>query len=239
MNTLIVYTPRSKSTYLTAVLSKKFNLVPMKWAILTLSRIANKNFSEYNKIIADINELENACVKVNGNDFIDLQCKSMVDYYRKIDYSRFDKIVFLTRSNFEDALLSYSYMNQSDRYSWHRKKGVAKNEHQYTVDLQKVLYLLRGYAAFEIIKDYIKSKVDQNIVYHYEFNTVDIQLLNDFGIAQLEVDTEANELDYKKLATNYDEVHDYVKFCLQRYENKPNLINDHQSVLWSPNAYCS
>src|SRR3989344_337886 len=99
MNILIVHTPRSKSTMVHDILAKKFDLNPL-YEPLTFSRIAKQDSSEYDSIIQMINTKDDICVKINGNDFIDLKNKKILDDYKKIHYDHFDKIVFITRENY-------------------------------------------------------------------------------------------------------------------------------------------
>jgi hypothetical protein len=200
MNILIVYTPRSKSTFACKVLAKKYGLTEVV-DTLTLSRIANQNFSEYNILIDKINTEENICVKINGNDFIDLTRKEISEYYKQINYNKFDKIVFLTRVNFVDAILSYAYMNPADQSSWHRKKGQTIDQRAYTLLKNKVYYLSRGYVVFKILTDYIKNVCKTNI-YNYEYESLEHGLSTDFAVNDFDTELEPNNINYFALLEN-------------------------------------
>jgi hypothetical protein len=205
MNILIVYTPRSASTYLHNILAKKFNLTGLN-DLLTHTRINHgDDMLGLPSAIEQINQQENICVKVNGHDFIDLKNKTITDDYKKINYQKFDHIIFLHRSNFIDALLSYSYMDRHDTSSWHRKKGQPKILKTYTISKEKIYFLSRGYRVYNIIQDYILKNYTGSVL-HYEFNTVVDKAQQDFALTpgDFESDTESNNLNYRSLLQNIE-----------------------------------
>lgn len=181
---------------------KKYNLINFGDAI-TKSRIKNKNFSEYEQLISFINENDNICVKLNGNDFFDAATNTIVDLYKKIDYNSFDKIIFLIRTNIVDAVLSYAYMDPADDKTWHRRKNQAIELKEYYISPQKVHHLLNGYIAYDTIKRYIQDSSNAE-VYDYEYETVH------YLIEELDLEVDINlvpmAIDYKSIVTNYDEV---------------------------------
>ena len=235
MKILIVYTPRSKSTYICNVLAKRFNLEPFGDS-LTRSRIKNKNFSEYKVIIDEINSRDNICVKINGNDFIDLSNRCIHHQFKAIDFNSFDKIIFVSRNNILDAVLSYAYMDPANSESWHKKINEDKIGHPYTVDLTKVFYLIRGYRIFDILKSYIETMVDigKTKVY-YEYTNIDGTFQKDFGLTKddMTIGIEANGLNYRELVTNLDEVSDLVPRVDELFSRAAfRDINDPNSFFW-------
>jgi hypothetical protein len=218
-----------------SILKKHYNLTDIGDS-LTLSRIARQDFSEYNAIIARINSSNNVCVKMNGNDFIDVQNQCINYDYEKIDFSSFDKVIFVTRNNYLDAVLSIAYMNPRDQSSWHRRKGTDKIGVPYTVDPAKLFYMYRGYFLFEKIKQHISSIVDAKKIHQYEFETVDQDLMRDFDLsdADLDIDLEPNNLDYSQLATNYDEIADLSPRVYQLMSQLSiDELNNPNSYFWS------
>jgi hypothetical protein len=234
MKILIFYTPRSKSTMIYNILKNYYGLKGIG-DILTLSRIANQNFKNYNELIDYINHSDNSCVKINANDFIDLKNKCINYDYKKIDYSSFDNIIFVTRNNYTDAVLSYAYMDPKDQSSWHRKQGEIKIASEYKVDPCKLFYLFRGYFLFEKIKNEICNTATTSKIYSYEYDTVDQELMRDFNLLPTKIDNDLapNNLDYKLLATNYDEI---VELSSEVYEKMATLcvasLNDADSFFW-------
>lgn len=202
---------------------------------LTLSRVANKNFSEYDTIISRINNSKNSCVKLNPNDFIDLKNQCVNYDYKKVDFASFDKIVFVTRENYLDAVLSYAYMNPGDRASWHRVKGQEKIGQPYTIDPVKLFYLYRGYFLFDKIKQYICQQVDSSKIYQYEYETVERDLMRDFELSSddLDIPLVPNNLDYTVLATNYAQIVELASKVYQRMaELDINELDNAQSFFW-------
>lgn len=234
MKILVFYTPRSKSTMVYTILKNKFKLADVG-DVLTLSRIANQNFTEYDSLINRINNSQNICVKMNGNDFIDLKNKCVNYDYKKIDFSSFDKIVFITRKNYINAALSYAYMNPADQSSWHRKKGEVKVGQSYTINPTKLFYLFRGYFLYETIKNHIYSQVNISNVHEYEYETVEDQLVSDFNLSSedFKIELEPNNLDYTKLATNYNEILDLATTIYNKMAELPiNDIDNNKTFFW-------
>lgn len=202
---------------------------------LTLSRIANQGFAEYDKIIDTINNTNDICVKMNPNDFIDIPNQCINYDYKKIDYASFDKIVTVTRDNYLDAVLSYAYMNPRDQASWHRRRGAEKVGVSYEISASKVFYLLRGYCLFHKIKAHIVQTAGVDRVHHYEYETVEQDLVRDFGLnsADFDIDLVPNGLDYRKLATNYDEI---VQLTSEVYQRMTALsadeLDNNRSFFW-------
>lgn len=205
MNILIVYTPRSKSTFIHDVLAKKFSLDPLG-DLLTKTRInSSDDLTSLLPAIEKINFSNNICLKINGHDFIDLKNKKVVDLYKLIDYNKFDHIIFLTRENFTDALLSYGYMDRYDSNSWHKRTGSTIPVRMYNIPTDKIYFLGRGYRVYEIIKDYI-TKNSLGKIHSYEFETVESQLSEDFTLDNTDfvTSTEPNNIDYQQLLTNQE-----------------------------------
>ncbi len=238
MKILIVYTPRSKSTYLYQVLTKKYNLDPFGDR-LTKSRIKNKSFVEYEDIINEMNSANNICVKINGNDFIDTTNHCIHTQFKDIDFASFDKIIFVTRKNYLDAVLSYAYMNPADSDSWHKKVGELKIGFKYTVDPAKVFYLLRGYRVFDLLRTYIETVVPLGAhKIHYEYDDVDVRFPTDFELSpeDLRISIEANGIDYRHIATNYNEISQLVPQVARQMLTAPYRdINDPHSFFWRNN----
>jgi len=205
MKILIFYTPRSKSTMLHNMLCKRYNLLEFGDTV-TKSRIKNKDFSEYTQLITKINSTNNICVKLNGNDFIDCTTGNLTDLYKTVDYQSFDKIIFLTRKNYIDAILSYGYMDPTNSNSWHRRKDQTVQATPYTVTSAKIYHLLNGYRAYDSIKDYIKSQVtDPNIIRESEFEELS-RLISELQLENVDIDLAPMDIDYKSIVTNYDEI---------------------------------
>jgi hypothetical protein len=218
-----------------SILKKRYNLTDIGDS-LTLSRIARRDFSEYDSIIDRVNSSNNVCVKMNGNDFIDMQNQCINYDYEKVDFSSFDKVIFVTRSNYLDAVLSIAYMNPQDQSSWHRRKGADKIGVPYCVDPAKLFYMYRGYFLFEKIKQHICGIVDAEKIHHYEFETVEQDLMRDFDLtsADIDIDLEPNNLDYSQLATNYDEIADLSPKVYQQMSRLPiDELDNPDSYFWT------
>jgi len=198
MKVLIFYTPRSKSTMLHDMMCKKFGLVGFGDTV-TKSRIKNKNDTEYKPLIDYINNNDNICVKLNGNDFVGSEL------YKTVDYESFDKIIFLTRQNQVDAVLSYAYMNPSDSNTWHRKKDQSVELVAYSVPYCKVQHLLTGYISYEKIKRHILDHISDAVEVHdCEYDNVSL-LINELELVD-DIDLLPMDIDYRSLVTNYNEV---------------------------------
>lgn len=231
MKILVFYTPRSKSTAIHDALARQYNLDA--WGDrVTQSRIKNQNFNEYPELIAAINNADNICVKLNGNDFIDLQNKTVLDSYKQIDFASFDKIIMASRSNITEAIASYAYMNPADKSTWHRPKGESRVGTPYQISLNKVFYLLRGYVVYGIICDYIRSQVpaEKVLVTDYETAEHDIKVWFDNDMSDISI--EPNGYDYKSMAGNYTtvkslahEIHEIMSaHCLSRIADKDSYF---------------
>ena len=207
MKILIFYTPRSKSTMAAKVLAKRFNLREIIDP-LVLSKIKNQNTSEFPKIIQDINQSQNICVKISSSDFLDSKNRRVIDYYKDIDFDSFNKIVFITRNDVLSAALSFTYMDGKNKSSWHRQRGEEKLQEKYCASLDRVYYLLRSYKLYCVIKNYITDNFKYPTYYEYEFDTINEAMKTDFDIteAYFDIDTIDNDLDYKNLVTNLDDV---------------------------------
>lgn len=183
---------------------KKFNLAPFGDTI-TKNRIKNKNFNEYPQLIAVINESDSMCVKLNGNDFFDSNSNAITELYKTINFQSFDTIIFLTRINYIDAILSYAYMDPNDSTTWHRKKNQKVVAEPYTISHSKIHHLLNGYLSYNKIKQYILSAVtNYTQIYDYEYdNVANLILKLELGS---DIDLVPMDIDYKSVVTNYDEV---------------------------------
>lgn len=202
MKILIFYTPRSKSTAIHNALVDKFGLVPL-CDMVTQSRIKHQGFDEYPQLFDTINQSSNICVKLNGNDFIDLKNKQVLDSYKKIDFNSFDKIVMVSRSNLVDAIASYAYMDPADKSTWHRPRGEPRTGQSYQISLSKVFYLLRGYVVYNIICDYILSKVPQEKIFVTDYESAECDLKTWFNVDLAGINIEPNGYDYNVMAENY------------------------------------
>jgi hypothetical protein len=214
MKILIFYNPRSKSTITHEILAKKFNVHP--WGeILTRSRRKNQHYLEYAELIRRINETDDICIKTGPTDFIDLKNQEIKRDYQQIDWSTFDHLVFVRRNNIFETILSYGYQDQHNPENWHRRRGSTVNPQTYTIDPNRMYYILRSYRLYADIEKYICAQVKHGKIYHYEFETLEDQLKTDFGLTESELitSTQANEIDYKKFAINY-----------------ADLLNEYQSV---------
>lgn len=205
MKILVFYTPRSKSTALHNALASAYRLEP--WCdMVTQSRIRNKNFNEYPALFERINSTDNICVKLNGNDFINLTNNEIVQQYKDINYNSFDKIFFITRNNIVDAIASYAYMNPADKSTWHKPRGEYRVGTSYMIPTQKIFYMLRGYVAYNIIKDYICNQVSADKIYDFEYESVEQEVKNKFDVDMLDIDIEPNGYNYSQMAPNYNEI---------------------------------
>lgn len=206
MNILIFYTPRSKSTMIGKVLANKFHLDYCE-SPLTISRLSNKNFNEYPQIIEKINSTNNGCVKICANDFVDLFQKSINEDYKKINFNIFDHIIFLTRESMLDAVLSFGYMDSSNRSSWHRKQGEEKEIKPYSIVPARIFNLLRGYSIFNKIKEYISQNTTAKL-YDCEYDTVEESLSKQLSLNQddFKIELIPNGVPYKDIVLNYEEV---------------------------------
>lgn len=207
MKILVFYNPRSKSTITHEILAKKFNLAP--WGeILTLSRRKNQHHDEYPALIQSINNADNICVKTGPTDFIDQKQQQIKPEYKQINWQDFDHVVFVKRDNIFDTIMSYGYQNQHNPSLWHRAKGAQISAKQYTIDRNRMYYILRAYRLYPDIENYICSQLDPKKIHHYEYETLEQQLKMDFNLLDGEMitSTDPNEIDYRKFATNYTEI---------------------------------
>lgn len=224
MKILVYYTPRSKSTAVHNALAEYYNLEPFGDRI-TKSRIRNKSFVEYPDLIGQINSSDNICVKLNGNDFIDLPNRQISDLYKTIDFRSFNKIVFVTRSDLTEAIASYAYMDPTNESSWHRRRGQTRVGESFTIPVQKAFYLMRGYAVYDIVRDYIKSTTITQSVFNYEYSLVESCLKHDFGVTTEAIDIEPNNFDYSTMATNYHYIKSIVPDIVKQINSgNPDLF---------------
>lgn len=235
MKILIVYTPRSKSTMLINILSKKFHLENCL-ELLTRSRRANQNFNEFPELIHRINTEDNICVKITGgNDFIDLKTCTIINNYKNIDYNNFDRVILLSRDNYVNAVLSYAYMDQLNDRTWHRQKGELKIGQPYTVNSLKIFYMLRGYIVYNYVRDFILKNTDPKKILEYEFESVETSAMHDFNLSasDFDIDLEDNQLDYKQLVDNPEQTIEEIHEVYNRM-NQLSIsdINNADSFFW-------
>jgi hypothetical protein len=207
------------------ILSTKFGLTRLS-DLLTKARIAAGNdLSCIPPLIESVNKKDNFCLKINGNDFIDLKNKTITDHYRLLDYSKFDKIIFVTRQNFNDAVLSYGYMDRSNPSSWHRPKNSPPAIRDFKLDVNKVFYLARGYIVFGMIKDHIKSVYGKPTI-DCDFDDVEDMLKEHFGCIESDFDisTVSNDIDYSSLMTN--------KELLAEIDSIYSKVKESYSTFW-------
>jgi len=229
MKILTVYTPRSKSTMVHDVLSRRFGLEPMKEA-LTRSRRARQNFDEFPEIIHRMNTQDNICVKITGgNDFIDLPNHRVREDYKTIDFASFDRVILISRKDYVSAVMSYAYMDQLNDRSWHRRRGETKLGQPYTVSDLKIYYMLRGYAVFDHVSRYIADHMPADRLLRYDFDTAETQLAQDFDLQpqDFEIDIVPNELDYQALAQDsqatVQRIHDVYDYVMSLSIDQINL----------------
>lgn len=218
------------------VLSRRFGLEPMREA-LTRSRRTRQSFDEFPAIIHRMNTTDNICVKITGgNDFIDLPNRRIREDYKTIDYASFDRVILISRKDYVSAVMSYAYMDQLNDRSWHRRRGETKLGQSYTVSDLKIYYMLRGYAVFDHVSQYIASQLPADHVLRYDFDTAETQLATDFGLdpADFEIDIVPNELDYRALATNSEQtvnqIHNVYQYVMSLTVDQ---INQPDARFWS------
>jgi hypothetical protein len=235
MKILIVYTPRSKSTWLTHVLAKKYNLE--NWLeLLTRSRRRNQDFNDFQKLIKKINTTDNICVKITGgNDFIDLKNRSIINDYKTIDYNSFDYIILLSRDDYISATLSYAYTDQLDDRTWHRRRNEVKIGKSYIVGESKIYYMLRGYIIYKFVKDYIMNHADRKKILEYEFESVESCVKKDFKLNENDFDIELadNKLNYFELVSNKNSILEIKKIYDQMKFLTLEDIKDTNSFFWN------
>lgn len=207
MKILIIHTARSKSTALHDWLSEYYSLTPLR-NLITYSRIQNQNTSEYEELLNRINTEDNICVKVCCQDWIDLPRKTLVELHKKLAWHTFDRVILCTRNNAIDAVCSYAKMNPFDRQSWHRRAGQDVDYSQYTVPVEKIFYLMRGYTVYKWINEFVDANIDPQRVCRFEYEQLEQQLVEQLGIdpADVAIDIIPNLYDYKNLVTNYSDV---------------------------------
>lgn len=218
----MLYSPRSRSTWTHNVLTAKFGLDPTWCEPLLESRRPRQDYAEYPEIIDRINRAENCCIKISCNDFVDIKNKQIRKDYQDINWNHFDHVITHTREDFVGAVLSYAYMDMRDKNTWHRRRGEIKVGHEYQVDPNIMYYLLRGYAMFDVVRQHIDATVDPAKIHHYEFNTAADLVSQDFGLTaqDLEANIVDNELDYRRLATNYNDIAQEAPTVLMRLKNQ-------------------
>lgn len=226
MKIIMLYSPRSRSTWTHNVLVKKFNLDPTWCEPLLESRRPRQDYKEYPAIIDRINQSNNCCIKISCNDWIDIKNKQLRTDYKQILWNRFDHVITHTREDYVSAILSYAYMDMRDKKSWHRRRGEIKQQRSYEADINIMYYLLRGYAMFSLVKKHIIDTVDSSKIHHYEFASAERQVAQDFGLEgdDLVAEIVSNELDYSKLASNYNEI----------LSNAPNVLEMLQQQITNP-----
>jgi hypothetical protein len=234
MKILIFYTPRSKSTLLQEIMSKKYNLTALVDPFV-FSKMKNQNTEEFPRIINHINSSQNICVKVSSTDFLDSRNRKILDYYKDIDYKSFDKIIFVTRKDVQAASLSFCHMNLKEPNSWHSTKDHQTIGRSFNPDIDRILYLLRSYRLFEFVKKYIIND-HQNICYDYEYNTLEESLKSNFSLSDRDFDTKltANDIDYQKLVFNYDGVCAAIKINYSEISNASDYdLQTSNSKFWT------
>lgn len=233
MKILVFYTPRSKSTMIGKVLAKKFGINYCE-SPLTLSRLANKNFDEYPELINKINALSSGCIKICANDFVNLHQKTINEDYKKINFNSFDYVIFLTRENMLDAVLSFGYMDSSNRDSWHRRIGETKEVKPYSISPARIFNLLRGYTIFNIVKKYIAEHTTATTC-ECDYNTVNEQLITKFDLQQsdFDIDLVPNDIPYKTIVTNYNEISMHVKEYAAHMTLPDADFNNPTSFFWT------
>lgn len=208
MKILIFYTPRSKSTMVHDMCCKKYGVLGLG-DMVTKSRIKNKNFNEYEQLISVINASGNICVKLNGNDFFDNATNAISDLYKHVNFQSFDKIIFLTRKNLVDAVLSYAYMDPANDITWHRRKNQIIAANPYYIPAHKIHHLLNGYSAYWTIKKFILSQVANTAIYDYEYDTV-TDLIKILDLDE-DIDLIPIDINYRNLVSNYDDVMSIIR----------------------------
>lgn len=206
MKILILFTPRSKSTIVHHILSKKYNLKGLR-ELFAIERLVHKNQQRYKEIIDIINNTDNICLKLNSIDFIEMNSNNFLPEFFSIDFKSFDKIIFITRKDYMSAIPSNSYIDRSKVHAWHRYKNREFQAKQFNIDLAMITYYGRVHAMFEKLKPIIINQAPNAEIYHYDFDNVEQNLLRDFDLTAKDFDIETLpcDLDYKKLALNYDE----------------------------------
>lgn len=204
MKLLIFYTPRSKSTMAQEALATKLNLTPIIDPFV-YSKLKTQNDLEFANVVDLINDSQDTCVKISSSDFLDSRNRRIRSCYKDIDYNSFDKIIFLSRKDVLAATLSFTYMDPTDKTTWHRKRGETRISKKYSASLPRAHYLVRSYAVYNLIKKHVIDRCKTPIFYEYEFETVEEQLMQDFNLTQNDFDTDVirNEIDYASLIENY------------------------------------
>jgi hypothetical protein len=241
MNIAIFFIARSKSTMIHDILAKKFNLEPLK-EILFFSRRRRQDYEEYPELIDQINEKDNICVKICVNDFIDSKKCCIMDDYKKIDYTKFDHIIFLKREDIMGQVASFGHHNQkhfADFEKSHRKKGQEFPGFEYEIDLERTAYIIRGHRMLKEMRDWVAKNCGSAKLYDYKFETAEQQLIEDFGLESqdFDIDIEACGLDYKTLASNYQEVERILPDLYSTIMNSDaKNFGDPKSDFWKHNV---
>ena len=187
-----------------------------------------------------INKRQDICVKISSSDFLDSKNRRILNWYKEIDYSSFDTIIFLTRKNIVDAILSFTYMDPKDHTTWHRQLGQHKVYKKYTAALDRAHYLIRSYRVFKLVKDFIVSNYKNQNFYEYEFDDVEEKISNDFSLLldDFKISLVDNDIDYKLLVENYTALENVIKdlhnvIALSTDED----LNSQQSAFWLYHPY--
>jgi len=234
MKILIHYTPRSKSTKLISILSKKYDLEDWQ-EMLTRNRFQKKSHDQIPELIKKINDADNIGVKINGNDFVDFHNRRILDCYKDIDYKSFDRIIFLTRKDYVAATLSFGYMNLSDPLTWHRRIGKEKKQVEYEISQFKIHAIARCYLMHEYVKNFIKSQVDKSKVFDYEFDTMEQNAIQDFDLTDEDFDIDITEsnIDYRKLLANPNQTVQDIHNVFNRIQQvNETELNDLPDFFW-------
>lgn len=241
MNIAIVFIARTKSTMIHNILAKKFNLTPLK-EILFFSRRRRQDYEEYPELIQKINTEDNICVKICVNDFIDGKTCRIMDDYKKIDYTKFDHIIFVKRQDLMGNVASFGHhnlINFADFNKSHRKKGQDFEGSPYEITPDRTAYIIRGYRILNLLRDWIGEHAGSAKIHDYEFETVNQELTRDFGLKDedFDIDIEPCGLDYRSLASNYEEIEKMLPGLYSRIMNTTDKdFNDPDSPFWEKNV---
>lgn len=240
MNIAIVYIARTKSTMIHDILAKKFDLEPMK-EILFFSRRRRQDYAEYPELIQKINTEDNICVKICVNDFIDGKTCRIMEDYKQINFAKFDHIIFVKREDIMGNVASFGHhnlINFADFDKSHRKKGQDFEGHSYEIPPDRAAYIIRAYRVLTLLRDWITEHSGSAQIHDYEFETVNQQLARDFNLddRDFDIDIEPCGLDYKSLATNYQEIEKILPAMYSRIMNTTEQdLNDPKSAFWEHN----
>jgi hypothetical protein len=208
---LILAMPRTGTTIIQQILSNAHKLENLSEPLHKFF-VQNDPKKEYE---SDDNPYQWASQQKSGIMKVLSAVLEHLDFEKFMNASKFDQVILIERDNLVDGLLSLKYAEITKKY--HRSKGETLVPQMFSVDQFDLALWNKSYTLYNQAKEFIiKSGVPYNLVHYDQFMADIPQMIAGHTLQKsmtnfADYNIVPNELCYKDLCINYQEVETYIR----------------------------